>query len=150
MLNRRRAVTRCPHLLHSSTPTAGAELLKLGGEKDGSEASAGFLELGTKVKVKSSLNMASMEDLTRSKLRANVNGDSGAEAGDVAGDGSQVLVHHYLAAANYRASLATFFSNIFGLDRDKLLAKMNRLGNDAATKLIAKVAAGKPCTPLLF
>ena len=91
--------------LHSSTPTAGAELLKLGGEKDGSEASAGFLELGTKVKVKSSLNMASMEDLTRSKLRANVNGDSGAEAGDVAGDGSQVLVHHYqLPRTTARAS----------------------------------------------
>ena len=46
-------------------------------------------------------------------------GDSGGEAGDAAGDGSQVLVHHYLAATSYRANLASFFSNIFGLDRDK-------------------------------
>ena len=126
--------------IHSSTPTAGSELLKIGGEKDGSEAGSAFLELQSQSKA------AARATSLRANVRAAAtgDGDTGGEAGDKAGDGSQVLVHHYLAAANYRATLADFFSDIFGLDRDRLLAKMNRLGNDAAAKLVAKVASGKP------
>lgn len=136
--------------VHSSTPTAGGELLKMGGEKDGSEAGAGFLEIDASSRVRAAKAGVKKKSEATAGLRANAragargDGDAGAEAGDAVGDGAQVLVHHYLAAASYRASLATFFSGIFGLDRDRLLAKMNRLGNAAATKLIAKVAAGKP------
>ena len=44
----------------------------------------------------------------------------------------------------YRGQLADFLSNMFGLDRDVLLAKMNHLANKGAKKIVDKVAAGKP------
>ena len=72
-------------------------------------------------------------------------GEAGGESeADPIGDGSQILAHHYVAAAMYRGQLADFLSNMFGLDRDVLLAKMNHLANKGAKKIVDKVAAGKP------
>jgi hypothetical protein len=111
--------------IHTVTPTAGSDLLKNGGEKDGG-AESSFLEQG-----------ASESEATSEDDRTNIGIDS-------IGDGSQILVHHYLAAAMYRRTMSGFLSDMFGLEQDKLLGRMEMLAKRAAKKIKEQVASGKP------
>ena len=128
--------------IHSVTPTPGKDLLTLGGEKDGGSESA-LLEQNMKIKKLKRSSSSSMIKNQLSESEAVV--DDRTNVGvDPIGDGTQILVHHYLAAQNYRRTLSQFFSGIFGLDQDKLLGRMEMLAKRAAKKIKSQVAAGKP------
>ena len=128
--------------LHSVTPTAGSDLLKLGGEKDGGTES-GFLQVDESIHV--SASKAALKAASKSsESEAGVDERTNVPDIDPIGQGTQILVHHYLAAQNYRQTLSAFFSSIFGLDQDKLLGRMEMLAKRAAKKIKAQDAAGKP------
>jgi len=113
--------------VHTVTPTAGSELFKSGGESDGGAESGESLFLQEGV----SGSEGGIDE------RTNVGKDS-------IGDGAQILVHHYLAASMYRREMADFLSGMFGLEKDKLLGRMEMLAKRAAKKIKNKVAPGKP------
>ena len=90
---------------------------------------------------KESLFLETKEEVSSSEAGVDERTNVGV---DPIGDGGQILVHHYLAAVMYRREMCQFLSEIFGLEFNKLLGRMEMLAKRAAKKIKNQIAAGKP------